>query len=125
MAELSAEDKELYRLRTTGFWVSIAIGFVALRLVLYFGKAWFEYWRNYWKGPSTFSWVMLEIGQPLVVAFVAALIVMMIAGRVLPWYREVQRREGGRKPPVISLLLTQGIAFGAILFIIQAVGNLL
>ena len=96
MAELSAEDKELYRLRTTGFWVSIAIGFVALRLVM-------------------------AAGQPTWVAFVAALPVMMIAGRVLPWYREVQRREGGRKPPVISLLLTQGIAFGAILFAIQTI----
>ena len=100
MAELSAEDKELYRLRTTGFWVSVALGFVALRLVIAFG-------------------------QPLWVAFVAALAVMMIAGRVLPWYREVQRREGGRKPPVISLLLTQGIAFGAILFVIQTIWELL
>jgi hypothetical protein len=94
MAELSAEDKALYRLRTTGFWVSIAIGFVALRLVM-------------------------SLRQPLWVAFVAALLVMMAAGRVLPWYREVQRREGGRKPPIISMLLTQGIAFGAILYVIQ------
>ena len=96
MAELSAEDKELYRLRTTGFWVSIAIGFVALRLVI-------------------------GAGQPMWIAFVAALAVMMIAGRVLPWYREVQRREGGRKPPVISMLLTQGIAFGAILYALQTI----
>jgi len=96
MAELSAEDKELYRLRTTGFWVSIAIGFVALRLVI-------------------------GLGQPTWVAFVAALPVMMIAGRLLPWYREVQRREGGRRPPIISMLLTQGIAFGAILYAIQTI----
>ena len=96
MAELTAEDKELYRLRTTGFWVSIAIGFVALRLVI-------------------------GAGQPTWIAFVAALTVMMIAGRVLPWYREVQRREGGRKPPVISMLLTQGIAFGAILYALQTI----
>jgi len=96
MAELSAEDKELYRLRTTGFWVSIAIGFAALRLVML-------------------------VGQPMWIAFVAALAVMMIAGRVLPWYREVQRREGGRKPPVISMLLTQGIAFGAILYALQTI----
>jgi hypothetical protein len=96
MAELSAEDKELYRLRTTGFWVSIAIGFVALRLVI-------------------------GTGQPMWIGFVAALAVMMIAGRVLPWYREVQRREGGRKPPVISMLLTQGIAFGAILYLLQTI----
>jgi predicted PurR-regulated permease PerM len=94
MAELSPEDKELYRLRTTGFWVSIAIGFIALRVVMAFG-------------------------QPLWAAFAAALVIMVIAGRVLPWYREVQRREGGRKPPVISMLLTQGIAFGAILYLIQ------
>jgi hypothetical protein len=100
MAELSAEDKELYRLRTTGFWVSIAIGFVALRLVI-------------------------GTGQPLWIGFVAALAVMMIAGRVLPWYREVQRREGGRKPPVISMLLTQGIAFGAILYLLQTIWNIL
>ena len=100
MAELSAEDKELYRLRTTGFWVSIAIGFVALRLVS-------------------------GAGQPLWIAFVAALAVMMIAGRVLPWYREVQRREGGRKPPVISMLLTQGIAFGAILYLLQTLWQML
>ena len=100
MAELSAEEKQLYRLRTTGFWVSIAIGFVALRLVIL-------------------------AGQPMWVGFVAALVVMMIAGRVLPWYREVQRREGGRKPPVMSLLLTQGIAFGAILFAIQTLWELL
>jgi hypothetical protein len=100
MAELSAEDKELYRLRTTGFWVSIAIGFVALRLVI-------------------------STGQPMWIAFIAALAVMMIAGRVLPWYREVQRREGGRKPPVISMLLTQGIAFGAILYLLQTVWQML
>jgi hypothetical protein len=96
MAELSAEDKELYRLRTTGFWVSIAIGFVALRLVI-------------------------AAGQSIWVAFPAALVAMMIAGRVLPWYREVQRREEGRKPPVISMLLTQGIAFGAILYLLQTI----
>ena len=100
MAELSAEDKELYRLRTTGFWVSIAIGFVALRLVMI-------------------------AGQPMWIAFIAALAVMMIAGRVLPWYREVQRREGGRKPPVISMLLTQGIAFGAILYALQTLWQIL
>ena len=100
MAELSAEDKELYRLRTTGFWVSIAIGFVVLRIVIF-------------------------AGQKMWVAFVAALAVMMIAGRVLPWYREVQRREEGRKPPAISLLLTQGIAFGAILYAIQTLWQLL
>src|SRR6187401_3053593 len=96
MAELTAEDKELYRLRTTGFWVSIAIGFVALRLVT-------------------------GLGQPMWVGFVAALLIMMAAGRVLPWYREVQRREGGRKPPIISMLLTQGIAFGAILYLVQTI----
>jgi hypothetical protein len=100
MAELSAEDKELYRLRTTGFWVSIAIGFVALRLVI-------------------------GLGQPVWVAFVAALLVMMVAGRVLPWYREVQRREGGRRPPIISMLLTQGIAFGAILYLLQTIWQIL
>jgi hypothetical protein len=94
MAETSPEDKELYRLRTTGFWVSIAIGFITLKLVL-----------------------MLR--QPEWIAFIAALLVMMVAGRVLPWYRTVQRREEGRKPPVISMMLTQGIAFGAILYIIQ------
>jgi len=59
------------------------------------------------------------------IAFVAALAVMMIAGRVLPWYREVQRREGGRKPPVISMLLTQGIAFGAILYLLQTIWKIL
>ena len=64
-------------------------------------------------------------GQPLWIAFVAALAVMMIAGRVLPWYREVQRREGGRKPPVISMLLTQGIAFGAILYALQTIWQVL
>jgi predicted PurR-regulated permease PerM len=100
MAEISPEDKELYRLRTTGFWVSIAIGFIALRLVIGFG-------------------------QPLWIAFIAALLIMMIAGRVLPWYREVQRREGGRKPPVISMLLTQGIAFGAILYLLQTLWQIL
>jgi hypothetical protein len=94
MAELSAEDKELYRLRTTGFWVSIAIGFIALRLVM-------------------------GLGQPLWVAFVSALLVMLIASRVLPWYREVQRREEGRKPPAFSMMLTQGIAFGAILYLLH------
>jgi hypothetical protein len=113
MAEPTPEDKELYRLRTTGFWVSIAIGFVTLRLVLYLGKPWLESWRNHWDG------------LPLLVAFVAALIVMMIAGRVLPWYREVQRREDGRKPPVLSLMLTQGIAFGAILLLLQTVFGML
>jgi len=95
MAELSAEDKELYRLRTTGFWVSIAIGFIALKLVT-------------------------GLGQPEWVAIVAALLVMMIAGRVLPWYREVQRREEGRRPPVISMLLTQGIAFITIQFLLES-----
>ena len=100
MAELTAEDKELYRLRTTGFWVSIAIGFIALRAVM-------------------------GLGQPLWVGFVAALAIMMIAGRVLPWYRQVQKREEGRKPPVISLLLTQGIAFGAILYLLQTLWQLL
>jgi hypothetical protein len=50
---------------------------------------------------------------------------MMIAGRVLPWYREVQRREDGRKPPVLSLMLTQGIAFGAILLLLQTVFGML
>jgi|SRR6187401_1241113 len=100
MAELTAEDKELYRLRTTGFWVSIAIGFIALRLVM-------------------------GMGQPMWVGFVAALAIMMIAGRVLPWYREVQKREEGRKPPAISLLLTQGIAFGAILYLLQTLWQLL
>ena len=64
-------------------------------------------------------------GQPLWIAFVAALTVMMIAGRVLPWYREVQRREGGRKPPVISMMLTQGIAFGAILYALQTIWQIL
>lgn len=64
---------------------------------------------------------MMRLGEPLLLAFIAALIVMMIAARVLPWYREVQRREGGRKPPVISLMLTQGIAFGAILLLIHSV----
>ena len=121
MAEPTPEDKGLYRLRTTGFWVSIALGFAALRLVLYLGNPSFESWKNHWRGASNLSWVMLELGQPFLVAFVAALVVMMIAGRVLPWYREVQRREGGRKPPVISLMLTQGIAFGAILLLIQTV----
>jgi len=100
MAETSPEDRELYRLRTLGFWVSIAIGFVVLKLTL-------------------------SLGQPLWVAFIAALGMMMIAGRVLPWYREVQRREGGRKPPVISMLLTQGIAFGAILYLIQTLWKIL
>jgi hypothetical protein len=100
MAELSTKDKELYRLRTTGFWVSIAIGFVALRLVML-------------------------AGQTELVAFIAALVVMLIASRVLPWYREVQRHEEGRKPPAVSMMLTQGIAFGAILYAIQTVWNLL
>ena len=100
MAELSAEDKELYRLRTTGFWVSVALGFVALRLVI-------------------------ALGQPLWIAFVSALPVMMIAGRVLPWYRTVQRREEGRKPPIISMLLTQGIAFGAIVYVLHFVFRVL
>ena len=95
MAETSPEDKELYRLRTTGFWVSIAIGFLAMRLVV-------------------------VLGQPQWIAFIAALVVMLIASRVLPWYREVQRREEGRKPPAISMMLTQGIAFGAILYLLQA-----
>ena len=100
MAELSAEDKELYRLRTTGFWVSIAIGFIVMRLVI-------------------------GLGQPQGVALVAAMLIMMVAGRVLPWYREVQRREGGRKPPIISMLLTQGIAFGAILYLLQTLWHIL
>ena len=100
MAEASPEDKELYRLRTTGFWVSITIGFIALQVVM-------------------------GLGQPVWVAFIAALIVMMIAGRVLPWYREVQKREGGRKPPVLSMLLTQGIAFGAILYLLQTLWKIL
>ena len=100
MAELSAEDKELYRLRTTGFWVSIAIGFIALRLVI-------------------------GLGQPMWVGFVVALLVMMGAVRVLPWYREVQRREEGRKPPAISMMLTQGIAFGAILYLLQTLWQIL
>jgi len=117
MAEPTPEEKELYRLRTTGFWVSIAIGFVTLRLVLYFGKPSFESWRTRWQE----SWVLMKLGQPLLFAFIAALVVMMIAGRMLPWYREVQRREDGRKPPVLSLMLTQGIAFGAILLLLQTV----
>jgi len=96
MAEPTAEDKELYRLRTTGFWVSIAIGFAVLKLAL-------------------------AGGLPEWAGFVAALLVMMIAGRLLPWYREVQRREEGRKPPIISMLLTQGIAFGAILYLFHTV----
>jgi len=121
MAETTPEDKELYRLRTTGFWVSIAIGFVTLRLVLYLGKPWFESLRNRWQD----SWILIRVAQPTVFAFIAALVVMMIAGRVLPWYREVQRREEGRKPPVLSLMLTQGIAFGAILLLIQTVLGML
>jgi len=100
MAELSPEDKELYRLRTMGFWVSIALGFVALRLVML-------------------------AGQTELMAFIAALVVMAIASRVLPWYREVQRREEGRKPPVISMMLTQGIAFGAILYVLQILWKML
>jgi len=100
MAELSPEDKELYRLRTTGFWVSIAIGFVAMRLVML-------------------------AGQTELVAFIAALVAMLIASRVLPWYREVQRREEGRKPPAISMMLTQGIAFGAILYVLQTLWRML
>ena len=100
MAELSPEDKELYRLRTMGFWVSIALGFVALRLVML-------------------------AGQTELMAFIAALVVMAIASRVLPWYREVQRREEGRKPPVISMMLTQGIAFGAILYALQILWKML
>src|SRR5438105_3208526 len=100
MAETSPEDKELYRLRTTGFWVSITIGFIALQGVM-------------------------ALAQPLWVAFVVALVIMMIAGRVLPWYREVQRREGGRKPPVLSMMLTQGIAFGAILYLLQTLWKIL
>ena len=67
---------------------------------------------------------MSRLAQPMVFAFVPALLVMMIAGRVLPWYREVQRREEGRKPPVLSLMLTQGIAFGAILLLIHTVFGL-
>jgi len=121
MAETTPEDKELYRLRTMGFWVSIAIGFVTLQLVLYLGKPWFEALAERWQG----SWIMSRLGQPMVFAFVAALVVMMIAGRVLPWYREVQRREDGRKPPVLSLMLTQGIAFGAILLLIHTVFGIL
>ena len=100
MAETSPEDKELYRLRTTGFWVSIAIGFIALRGVL-------------------------ALGQSEPVAFAAALAVMLVASRVLPWYREVQRREGGRKPPAISMMLTQGIAFGAILYLFHTIWPML
>jgi len=100
MAELSPEDKELYRLRTTGFWVSIAIGFVAMRLVML-------------------------AKQTELVAFIAALAAMLIASRVLPWYREVQRREEGRKPPAISMMLTQGIAFGAILYVLQTLWRML
>src|SRR4051812_14333131 len=96
MAELTAEDKELYRLRTTGFWVSIAIGFVVLRLAM-------------------------TGGIPEWAGFIAALLVMIVASRVLPWYREVQRREEGRKPPIISMMLTQGIAFGAILYLFHTV----
>ena len=121
MAEPTPEEKELYRLRTTGFWVSIAIGFVTLRLAMYLGKPWFEAWRDRWQE----SWFMSRLAQPAVFAFVPALVVMMIAGRVLPWYREVQRREEGRKPPVLSLMLTQGIAFGAILLLIQGVLGML
>ena len=94
MAELSPQERELYRLRTTGFWVSIAIGFVVLQLVR-------------------------MAHQPMWLAFAAAMTAMMIAGRVLPWYRKVQRREEGRRPPILSLMLTQGIAFGAILYLIQ------
>jgi hypothetical protein len=100
MAESTAEEKELYRLRTTGFWVSIAIGFAALRLVM-------------------------AAGQSELVGFAVALVVMLIASRVLPWYREVQRREEGRKPPAISMMLTQGIAFGAILYALQTLWHML
>jgi len=96
MAEPTVEEKELYRLRTTGFWVSIAIGFVVLRLAI-------------------------AAGLPEWAGFIVGLVIMMIAGRVLPWYREVQRREEGRKPPIISMLLTQGIAFGAILYLFHTV----
>jgi len=96
MAETSTEDRELYRLRTIGFWVSIAIGFVVLRLATAFGAP-------EWAG------------------FIAALLFMVVASRVLPWYREVQRREEGRKPPIISMMLTQGIAFGAILYLFHTV----
>lgn len=100
MAEISPEDKELIRLRTTGFWVSIAIGFIALKAVM-------------------------SAGQPEWIGVVVALVVMLVASRVLPWYRKVQLREEGRKPPAISMMLTQGIAFGAILYLFHTVWPLL
>ena len=104
-----------------GLFAAVGWAFVTLRLAIYLGKPWFEAWRDRWQE----SLVMRRLAQPMVFAFVPALVVMMIAGRVLPWYREVQRREEGRKPPVLSLMLTQGIAFGAILLLIQTVLGML